>query len=308
MHSPSTSSLAARVRHARLEAGLTQAQLAGSEVSPNTVHRIETGRVHPSRRVLSYIARRVAKPLSHFLDDAAPEESEIDYALLRGRVCRIRGGFSEAIRWFEGAEHTAAAAADVSRQALARVWLAGTIARHGWTKAREADTRVAQRNALRFGHPKTVAESQYDVALGMIAQGLAGQGYQVLTQLLASPTELPQNLRIRCLVAVTRCAAGAGEDPVPWCAQLDALLATLELRHQASDWEARAAEAEAEENWQAAVCAAGCSLGVWETIELRQQEAIARYHVGLAHEMRGDADGALRELARGAQRLERSVT
>ncbi|HXX38956.1 MAG TPA: helix-turn-helix transcriptional regulator [bacterium] len=296
--SVSTSSLATRVRQARLEAGLTQAQLAGSEISPNTIHRIEAGRVRPSRRVLSYIARRVGKPLRYFLDDATPEEAEIDYALLRGFICRACGALSEAIRWFARAEQTAAAAADVSRRALARVCLAGTVAREGWTAAREAEVRAAQARALRFGHGRAVAESEYDIALGMTAQGMADQGHRVLAELMASPAGLTLHLRVRCLVALSRCAASVGEDPTRWYAQLETVLETLDLRRQASGWETRAAESEAEGDWQKAVQAAEQSLGIWKTVELKQHEAVARYHVGHAYETQGNADGALRELAR----------
>jgi tetratricopeptide (TPR) repeat protein len=47
------------VRQARLKAGLSLAQVAGSELSRQAVHLIETGKVRPSMRSLQIIARRL---------------------------------------------------------------------------------------------------------------------------------------------------------------------------------------------------------------------------------------------------------
>jgi transcriptional regulator with XRE-family HTH domain len=56
----------ARVREARLDAGLSLAQVAGNDVSRTLIHLIEHGRSRPSERVLRLIARRTGKPLSYF--------------------------------------------------------------------------------------------------------------------------------------------------------------------------------------------------------------------------------------------------
>lgn len=57
----------ARVKQARLSAGLTMAQLGGSNVSRTFIHQVETGKSRPSRPVLRLIAHRTGKPLSYFL-------------------------------------------------------------------------------------------------------------------------------------------------------------------------------------------------------------------------------------------------
>jgi transcriptional regulator with XRE-family HTH domain len=57
----------ARVREARREAGLSLAQLAGSDVSRTFIHFVEQGRSRPSQPVLALIARRTGKPISYFL-------------------------------------------------------------------------------------------------------------------------------------------------------------------------------------------------------------------------------------------------
>jgi transcriptional regulator with XRE-family HTH domain len=56
----------ARVREARLEAGLSLRQVAGDEVSATFIHFVEQGVSRPSRAVLALIARRTHKPISYF--------------------------------------------------------------------------------------------------------------------------------------------------------------------------------------------------------------------------------------------------
>ena len=63
----------ARVREARLEAGLSLAQVAGEEVSRTFIHFVEQGRSRPSQGVLALIARRTGKPLNFFLNGNARE-------------------------------------------------------------------------------------------------------------------------------------------------------------------------------------------------------------------------------------------
>ena len=55
------------VRQARLEAGLSLADVAGKLVSRTAIHLIEHGRVKPSMETLQHIARRTRKPLDYFL-------------------------------------------------------------------------------------------------------------------------------------------------------------------------------------------------------------------------------------------------
>ncbi len=68
---------AAAIREARLEAGLSLAQLAGAAVTRGAIHLIETGKSRPSMRTLEVIASRTGKPISFFLtaDAKVLEES-----------------------------------------------------------------------------------------------------------------------------------------------------------------------------------------------------------------------------------------
>ncbi|HET7420825.1 MAG TPA: tetratricopeptide repeat protein [Candidatus Dormibacteraeota bacterium] len=60
------------VRQARLEAGLSLAEVAGNLVTRTAIHLIEHDRVKPSMETLQHIARRTRKPLDYFL---VPQET-----------------------------------------------------------------------------------------------------------------------------------------------------------------------------------------------------------------------------------------
>ena len=82
----------ARVRQARLEAGLSLAQVAGDDVSRTFLHFVEHGRSRPSKAILALIAKRTGRPLNYFLAPA-PERPELSTALatdLNSVAFRIR--------------------------------------------------------------------------------------------------------------------------------------------------------------------------------------------------------------------------
>jgi tetratricopeptide (TPR) repeat protein len=67
--STGTNGLGERVRAARKELGLSQAQLAGDELTKGFISQLESGLVRPSIRSLQLIATRLGKPLDYFLGD-----------------------------------------------------------------------------------------------------------------------------------------------------------------------------------------------------------------------------------------------
>ncbi len=65
-----TPGLGDRVRSARRERGMSQAQLAGEELTKGFISQVESGLVRPSVRSLQVIALRLGKSLDYFLGDA----------------------------------------------------------------------------------------------------------------------------------------------------------------------------------------------------------------------------------------------
>lgn len=63
--------LGARLRQARLEAGLSQRQLCGDVITRNMLSQIENGSARPSMDTLRYLAARLGKPMGYFLEEQA---------------------------------------------------------------------------------------------------------------------------------------------------------------------------------------------------------------------------------------------
>lgn len=63
--------LGEKIKHARLEAGLSQRQLCGETVTRNMLSQIENGTAQPSMATLSSFAARLGKPISYFLEEDA---------------------------------------------------------------------------------------------------------------------------------------------------------------------------------------------------------------------------------------------
>ena len=61
--------LGAKLLNARLEAGLSQRALCGDQITRNMLSQIENGTASPSMKTLRYLAQRLDKPLSYFLDE-----------------------------------------------------------------------------------------------------------------------------------------------------------------------------------------------------------------------------------------------
>ena len=67
-----------RLKQARLEAGLSQRQLCGETITRNMLSLIENGTARPSMDTLTYLAGRLGKPVSYFLEESAVTSPNTD--------------------------------------------------------------------------------------------------------------------------------------------------------------------------------------------------------------------------------------
>ena len=67
-----------RIRQARQEAGLSQRQLCGETITRNMLSRIEHGTVRPSMTTLRFLAEKLGKPGSFFLDESAVTSPNVE--------------------------------------------------------------------------------------------------------------------------------------------------------------------------------------------------------------------------------------
>ena len=70
--------LAEKLKAARLEAGLTQRQLCGDMITRNMLSQIENGAAKPSMATLRYLAQRLGKTVSYFLEEQAVVSPNLD--------------------------------------------------------------------------------------------------------------------------------------------------------------------------------------------------------------------------------------
>jgi len=80
-----TTRIGQRIRVARLEAGLTQQQLADGRYTKAYISALEKGHAKPSLAALHHISARLRLPAAHFLRDADEHWSRLDADLLLAR-------------------------------------------------------------------------------------------------------------------------------------------------------------------------------------------------------------------------------
>ena len=97
--------LGEKLLKARLDAGLSQRQLCGEVITRNMLSQIEHGTAKPSMDTLKYLASRLEKPISYFLEeelDTAP--LEILGQLRKAEEALSQGKHRYAAQLLEGAE------------------------------------------------------------------------------------------------------------------------------------------------------------------------------------------------------------
>ena len=92
--------LGEKLRQARVEAGLSQRQLCGEEITRNMLSLIENGAAKPSMKTLQYLAGRLGKSISYFLDETAVL-SPNQQAMVSARMLYDTGAFAEADKALE---------------------------------------------------------------------------------------------------------------------------------------------------------------------------------------------------------------
>ena len=93
--------LGAKIKAARLEAGLSQRQLCGDAITRNMLSQIENGAARPSVSTLTYLAGRLGKSLSYFLEEQAVISPNQD-CMVRARSAWAEGDCAGAVAALEG--------------------------------------------------------------------------------------------------------------------------------------------------------------------------------------------------------------
>src|SRR5437868_10057090 len=78
-----------RIRTARTEAGLSQAQLGAPHFTRAYVSAIELGKVRPAMKSLEFLAERLGKPTSYFLEDADADRRRQEQSAMVARGSQL---------------------------------------------------------------------------------------------------------------------------------------------------------------------------------------------------------------------------
>lgn len=92
--------LSEKLKRARLEAGLSQRQLCGDEITRNMLSLIENGAAKPSMNTLQYLAGRLGKSVSYFLEETAVLSPNQEL-MVTIRQFYDSGNFREAVKFLE---------------------------------------------------------------------------------------------------------------------------------------------------------------------------------------------------------------
>lgn len=85
------------VKQARVDSGLSLAQLGKGQVTAPAIYLIETGRTRPSLPTLEHIARRTGKPVEYFLADPAGTVDGTQAAMAELEASVAAGRYEEAV-------------------------------------------------------------------------------------------------------------------------------------------------------------------------------------------------------------------
>lgn len=131
-------SLGQKLRQARLDAGLSQRQLCEPQITRNMMSRIEHDAVQPSMSTMQFLARRLGKPVSFFLEEqeqtASAEEERLawlhrsyqsgDYASVANRLEQLAApSWEQSLLLCLSTMQLARQALEKGQQSLARTLL-----------------------------------------------------------------------------------------------------------------------------------------------------------------------------------------
>lgn len=95
--------MGARIRAARLEAGLSQRELAGEEFTRNMLSVLENDGANPSVATLAYLSEKLCKPIGYFLGEEPPGVAEAEEMESCRQAFRA-GEFRRCLEGLEGLE------------------------------------------------------------------------------------------------------------------------------------------------------------------------------------------------------------
>ena len=183
--SDSLQQIGARIRKARLESGLSQAQLGAPHFTRAYVSAIELGKVRPAMKSLEFLADKLGKPASFFLEDAEADRRRGERATVVARSNQLisEGKASEAIKLLEPLMERMPAPAE-------RALLQRSLGRAYTQDSRPAEAIAVLNDALRYfkgtDDSEQIARTRSQLGAAMIELRTYVEAQQELESALAS--------------------------------------------------------------------------------------------------------------------------
>ena len=199
--------LGEKIKQARLALGLSQRQLCGDMITRNMLSLIESGRARPGMDTLTYLAGRLEKPVSFFLEEQAvtfPNQPIMDKA----RSFYAAGEYRQALEVLEAYRPDGVFDGEQGLlDALCRMELARQALEQG--KSAYAAALLEQAGQVTTSYYNEALERQ---RLLLLAQAVPEQAVQLVQRL---PGDLDRELLLRARAALEqgdhdRCIALAG--------------------------------------------------------------------------------------------------
>nr|MBQ8244631.1 helix-turn-helix transcriptional regulator [Oscillospiraceae bacterium] len=98
--------LGQKLKEARIEAGLSQRQLCGETITRNMLSQIESGKARPSMQTLTYLAQKLSKPVSWFLEET-PEPQPVEQTPTQALQYYQTGQYQSCLELLDGEDGSA---------------------------------------------------------------------------------------------------------------------------------------------------------------------------------------------------------
>ncbi|MBI4277249.1 MAG: tetratricopeptide repeat protein [Armatimonadetes bacterium] len=305
------SSLGQRIREARKQLGMTQAQLAEPDLTKGFISLVETGRARPSLKSLEQIAQRLGKSVSSFLEDGEPAAGrDLAVVLKQGEAALRQRRWSEAVRTFQAAAEVTGDAPPAARAALQVGWGEALLHQGQMRHAQERLTEGLQQ-AREARAPEETARALRGLGLIELQHGRLPQAIEHLRPAARALEEgrlEARHLHASTLIALGRAYGRAGQqDEALGCVRqaLDLLETTANLAALSRAYLDSGIALHANGQRERALVHLQRAVDVLELVESQHLLAGARQHMAVILLERGAIDEALPHLYESLRLRER---
>ena len=294
--------IGARIRQARLRAGMTQAELVKGRYTAAYISALELGHAKPSMAALAFIAERLGIPVREFVgdDELGPSRLEADILLAAGEYQAALDRYQSLL------EH----ATDRRRRAEVLCGMAETLCR--LERGGEAIMLAAEASELfqAMHRPLDAADAGYWLAYGHFQQDNTTEARALLSGLLAAAragTAPVPDFEFRVLMAIAGVEMRDAEyhRAIDYMEEARGLSDSLDLRRQANLLSGLAMSYREAGDLEAAVTTGVQSLALYRAAQMERDEATLAGSLALTYMQVGNLSRAEELLSSAVATLER---